>query len=164
MKNRSESLKKLKEFALKRKRKQHPHWPDHILTAKNYSDKTANKLTEAIKEFLQMSGWQAERINCMGRMIDRRKTYIDVVGFKRTIGSIEWVRSTGTPGTADISATIKGRSVKIEIKIGADRQSEAQRNYQQNIERSGGVYFIARNFDDFIDWYSNTFKIEPFII
>lgn len=61
----------------------------------------------------------------MGRMVDDRKTYIDVIGRYKTIGSVKWVKGTSTAGTADISATIAGRSVKIEIKIGADRQSHS---------------------------------------
>jgi hypothetical protein len=66
---------------------------------------------------------------------------------------ITWTKSTSTPGSADISATIKGRSVKIEVKIGKDRQSEAQKRYQDAIESAGGVYIIARDFDSFVEWY-----------
>jgi hypothetical protein len=62
--------------------------------------------------------------------------------------------STGTKGSADISATIRGRSVKIEVKQ-KDKQSEVQKQYQQSIEKAGGVYMIFRNFDDFIIWYND---------
>jgi hypothetical protein len=62
-----------------------------------------------------------------------------------------------TVGTADISATIRGRSVKIEVKIGRDRQSDAQKRYQASIEAAGGIYYIARNIDDFMQWYNQTF-------
>jgi hypothetical protein len=72
----------------------------------------------------------------------------------RVLG-VTWTKGTGTAGSADISATIKGRSVKIEVKIGKDRQSEAQKRYQENIEKAGGTYYIARNFDDFVEWYEN---------
>jgi len=65
----------------------------------------------------------------------------------------QWTKGTGTPGSADISATIYGRSVKIEVKIGKDRQSEAQKNYQAMIERSGGTYIIAKDFDLFLEWF-----------
>ena len=56
-------------------------------------------------------------------------------------------------GSADISATIEGRSVKIEIKVGSDRQSEAQKRYQQQVENAGGTYFIATSFEQFEDWF-----------
>jgi hypothetical protein len=45
--------------------------------------------------------------------------------------------------------------VKIEVKIGKDRQSEAQKKYQEDIERAGGVYLIARDFDSFVEWFDS---------
>jgi hypothetical protein len=91
----------------------------------------------------------------MGRPIDNRKQVTDVIGRTKTIGSMTWGKSTATKGSADISATIQGRSVKIEVKIGKDRQSEDQKVYQANIEKSGGQYWIAKNFDDFIKKYDD---------
>ena len=55
-------------------------------------------------------------------------------------------------------ATIDGRAVKIEVKIGSDRQSQAQRDYQKAIEQSGGIYFIASSFEQFLDWYNVKFE------
>jgi hypothetical protein len=66
-----------------------------------------------------------------------------------------WTPSTSTKGSADISATIRGRSVKIEVKYGKDKQSEVQKKYQESIEQAGGTYFIARNFDEFMIFYCN---------
>ena len=82
----------------------------------------------------------------------------DVLGRSRVIGSVEWRPSGTTKGSADISAIIRGQSVKIEVKIGHDRQSDAQRDYQASVEQAGGMYYIARNFTDFIAWYQRTFK------
>jgi hypothetical protein len=69
-----------------------------------------------------------------------------------------WGKSTATKGSADISATIKGRSVKIEIKYGKDRQSIEQKKYQEMIEHSGGFYLIVRTFDDLFNWYNEFIK------
>ncbi|MDR3226151.1 MAG: hypothetical protein LBT56_00570 [Prevotellaceae bacterium] len=102
---------------------------------------------------MQLSGWQAERIGNTGRIIDQRETVTDVIGRTRKIGSFKWVKGSGTNGTADISATIYGKSVKIEVKIGRDYQSEAQKQYQRSIEAAGGVYIIARTLDGFLAWY-----------
>ena len=121
-----------------------------------YSDRTANGLTKAILDFLRFSGWQAERISCTGRPVDHRQTYTDVLGHVRQIGSIRWITPTMQVGTADISATVKGKSVKIEVKI-RDRQSEAQRRYQREVESAGGVYIIATSFEQFYRWYKSTF-------
>lgn len=119
-----------------------------------YTDKTAAGLEAAICRFITLMGYQAERIKNTGRAIDNTKVVTDALGFSRKIGSVEYVRGTGTNGTADISATVKGRSVKWEVKIGNDRQSEAQKKYQDMTERSGGLYFIVRNFEDFINQYN----------
>jgi hypothetical protein len=145
-------LKHLKQEAML---ESYPNVPKYALSAPKYEDKTANGLTKCIIEFLQLSNHQAERINTMGRPIDNRKQVTDVIGRTKTIGYMTWGKSTATKGSADISATIQGRSVKIEVKIGADRQSEDQKIYQANIEKSGGKYWIAKNFDDFIKKYDD---------
>lgn len=119
-----------------------------------FSDKTANKLTKAVIRYLQLNGYQAERISNMGRYIDESKVVTDAVGFTRRIGSGKYIKGTGTNGTADISSTIAGRSVKIEIKIGADKQSEAQKKYQADVERAGGLYWIVKDWNGFIEHVS----------
>lgn len=146
-------LDKLKELKLKESINEHPNVPRYAISVPKYTDKTANGLTRCVIDYLQLSNHQAERINTMGRPIDNRKQVTDVLGRTKTIGSMTWGKSTATKGSADISATINGRSVKIEVKIGKDRQSEDQKIYQQNIERSGGQYWIVKNFDDFMKKY-----------
>jgi hypothetical protein len=126
--------------------------PDYVVKTK-YSDKTANGLTKAIISWINLNGYQAERISTTGRYVDNSKIVTDVLGNRKKIGSGKYIKGTGTNGSADISATIKGKSIKIEVKIGKDKQSEAQIKYQQMIEKAGGIYFIAKNFDDFYNFY-----------
>lgn len=151
------ALDRLRKMALEDKRRKAPNVPEYALTIPTYSDRTANGLTKCIIDFLRLRGMQAERISCEGRVIDARKTYSDVVGNLKTVGSIKRVRTSAQVGTADISATIRGRSVKIEVKMN-DRQSPAQRAYQQQVEAAGGLYVIARTFQGFCDWCHLTFK------
>jgi hypothetical protein len=151
-------LKELQRLSFEAKQRKYPNVPSDSLPPSKYNDKTANGLTRCVIDFLFLEGWQAERINNTGRVVDRRTTYTDVVGRVKTIGGIEWVKGTGTDGTADISATIAGKSVKIEIKIGNDKQSPKQKEYQAIIERAGGVYFIAKSFQAFYSWYLLKFK------
>ena len=131
--------------------------PDYVVKTK-YSDKTANGLTKAIIAWINLNGYQAERISTTGRWIDNSKVVTDVLGNRKKIGSGKYIKGTGTNGSADISATIKGKSIKIEVKIGKDKQSEAQIKYQQMIEKAGGIYFIAKNFDNFYDFYITLVK------
>ena len=144
-------LKQLSQEYLKTK---HPNVPKHCLPVIKYSDKTANGLTKCIIDFIQYKGGQAERISVVSRKVAGK-----------------FVKSTMTKGTADISATIpvyfrdsngnflikKGLSVKIEVKIGKDRQSEEQKRYEQDILNAGGYYFIAKDFNSFYEWYNNNF-------
>ena len=146
-------LQLLKNLKQAEQREKYPNVPDYALKTPKYTDKTANGLTKCIIDFLTLEQWQAERINTMGRMIDNRKQVTDVIGRTKTIGSAKYIPTTGTKGSADISATIKGRSVKIEVKIGKDRQSEYQKEYQRKVEASGGIYLIAKDFDTFYAWY-----------
>lgn len=128
--------------------------PDYVVRTK-YNDSTANGLTKCVIDYINLSGGQAERISNTGRYIDESKIVTDVLGNRKKIGSGKYIKGTGTNGTADISATYKGKSIKIEIKM-KDKQSEAQKEYQQSIERAGGIYFICHNFEEFLDKF-NTF-------
>ena len=139
-------------------KRKYPEFPTNAYPEPKYTDKTANGLTKCIIDFITFSGGQAERINTMGRMLDNTKVVTDVLGNKKMIGSKKYIPTTGTKGSADISATIRGRSVKIEVKIGADRQSEHQKQYEQAITSAGGVYVIAKDFDGFIEWFNEFIK------
>jgi hypothetical protein len=127
---------------------------DYVVRTK-YVDTTANGLTKCVIDYINFNGGQAERISNTGRYIDESRIVTDVLGNRKKIGTGKYIKGTGTNGTADISATFKGKSIKIEIKM-KDKQSEAQKEYQQAIERAGGIYFICHNFDEFLDKF-NTF-------
>jgi hypothetical protein len=101
----------------------------------------ANGLTKAIIKFLTWRGHRATRINVSGRVINGK-----------------YVHSTTRRGTADISATINGKSVMLEIKSGKDKPSEHQIK-EQILERdSGGVYEFIYNINGFFDWYDGFVK------
>jgi hypothetical protein len=143
-------LKALELEILKDKSTMNPRYLEDLLT--DWNDNSANALTKCIIHFLTYSGFQAERINTMGVYREGKK--IQVGENTRQLKG-KYTPSTGTKGSADISATIRGRSVKIEVKYGKDKQSEVQKRYQESIEQAGGTYFIARNFDEFIIFYNN---------
>jgi hypothetical protein len=106
---------------------------------KSYSDKTANRLTAAIKRWLELSGGAISRTNSQGQYDPKLKR----------------IRYSGsTKGQADINCAYKGRSVQIEIKIGKDRQSLVQKEFQRNFENAGAFYFIVRTWEDFISQIS----------
>jgi len=122
------------------------------------TDGSANGLTKLVIKWIELHGGQAERINTMGRMVDKRKIVTDVLGRKGMIGSMSYIPTTGTKGSADVSAVVQGRSYKIEIKVGKDRQSDAQKAYEQSITSAGGVYLIVRTMDQFVQWWDENIK------
>jgi len=147
-------LQQLYELADMKHKEKYPDMPDAYRYVGKFSDKTANGLTKCIIEWIRLNGGQAERISVQGRYIDSSKVITDVIGRQRKIGSGKYIPSSMQKGSADISSTIKGKSVKIEVKIGRDVQSEAQKEYQAQIERAGGIYLIAGSFEEFLNKYN----------
>lgn len=148
-------LKKLKELKLKSIIEKHPELPYPESFLGKWSDKTANGLTKCVIEYARLMGAQAERINTTGRPRDDRKVYTDVLGHKRQVGSLTWLKTAGVRGSADVSITYKGKSIKVEVKVGKDRQSDDQKKYQRSIEDAGGIYYITRTFDDFYEFFNS---------
>jgi len=112
--------------------------PEAVKVKNKYRDDTANGLTKLIVDFIKMQGGFATRITSSG-------TYrVDLQKF---------IPSTQRKGTPDISATYKGHSIWIEVKVGKDIMSEFQLKVKKEMERAGAVYIIARDFDGFLsDW------------
>ena len=44
---------------------------------------------------------------------------------------------------------VNGRLYQIEIKYGRDSQSKPQKDHEQRVISAGGVYMLARTFDQF---------------
>ena len=134
----------LQHLAAEDNRKRHPNFPDSYRPKKSYKTSTANGLTKAVVDFLNFSGHWASRINNQGTWVKD----------KWSKGGGYYRPSTQAKGIADIDSLIKGRKVAIEIKIGKDRQSDAQKEFQAKIERAGGHYWIVKDFDQFHDLYT----------
>lgn len=102
-----------------------------------------NKLTSQISKYVQLRGGYCMRIN--------------VAGFYRPeLGG--YVHSGSTLGTPDLICVHCGRLIGIEIKTGADTQSDEQKEVQKSIESAGGVYLLATNFESFKADFENTVK------
>lgn len=147
-------LEHLKALAMEAQRKKYPNFPENARPQPTYKVKTANGLTKAIVDFIRFSGGQAERISVTGRYVDNTKVVTDVLGHKFKIGTAKYIKSSMQAGSADISALFQGKSLKIEVKIGKDRQSEAQRIYQQQVESAGGIYLIVKTFEEFYEKFN----------
>lgn len=126
-------------------------------------EKSSKDLTELVIGFLKLNGHHAVEQKTTGKRIDKRKESIDVFGNKRIVGSVIWAKSTDEVGRADILAKIMVNimdkiipiSVELEIKWQKDFQSNKQIEFQNKLESKGGLYFIIKTFDQFIEWYYN---------
>lgn len=54
----------------------------------------------------------------------------------------------GTKGALDIAATLRGRAIWIDAKIGKDRLKPAQVKFCAAQERAGGIAFAAWSVED----------------
>lgn len=65
----------------------------------------------------------------------------------------------GTKGALDIAATLKGRAIWIDAKIGRDRLKPAQVKFCAAQERAGGIAFAAWSVED----VANRLRMEGLI-
>jgi len=131
-------IEQLKKLDHESKTKKYPSVPAHAIPRAKHNDTTANGITRAVLSWLELKGHYATRIQSQGQYQPKLK---------------RWTKSTVKRGVGDISAVINGRSIMIEVKAGRDRQSEWQKQTQEQVEASGGVYLLVRSFDDFHKWY-----------
>jgi len=115
--------------------------------------KTANGLTKFIVNYINWTGGNATRVSSSGRYIEQKNS----LGHK-IAGSGKFIPSTTKKGTADITATIAGRSVKIEIKVGNDKPSEWQLKEQERERKAGGYYEFISTPEQFFLFYDKLFS------
>jgi hypothetical protein len=117
------------------------------MKTKTWSDAKANGLTNCIIDWITFNGGFASRINSTGMM-------------RKVGGQMRWTTGTSVKGIADVMATYQGRSLHIEVKIGKDRMSEAQKKVQAQVEKSGGLYFVAKDMAGFLEWWDGVFSLN----
>ena len=104
---------------------------------------TANGLTKFICQYIIWMGGNATRVNVMGRKVGNK-----------------WIKSTTRKGTADVTATIRGRSCKFEVKVGRDKPRPEQLAEQARERASGGVYEFISTPEEFYELYDRIVNNE----
>ena len=66
---------------------------------------------------------------------------------------IQRFRTGPKKGVADVLGCHRGRLLAIEIKIGKDRLSPEQEGFIKYIQHTGGLTFIAHDFESFKVWW-----------
>lgn len=155
------SLNRLRELIRIKNRLKYPNIPERHLPEPNVytSSKPEKRELKRIVAWINASGDIAKIVDNKGIRMDNRKSYTDTLGHHRIIGSVNYRPSDIPNGWSDIEATINGRTVYIELKreykVGKDRQSVAQKEFQKRVEAAGAVYIIVSSFENFITWWDN---------
>ncbi len=142
-------LDELKSLQIARIKHEHPTLPDAAIAPRKFKTSKANGLTQAIIMFIVLSGGFATRVTSSGRIVTKCKTEVD------GSGKSVYIPGTTRKGTADIHAVYDGKHLSIEVKIGKDVQSKDQKAVQIDINKAGGHYFIARDFESFYKWFKS---------
>lgn len=100
-------------------------------------------LVNAIRLYISEIGGHSDEMPTPGLLFDRNNTPVRI----------------GKKGTLDIGATVKGRSIRIDAKIGKDRLKPEQVKYAASVERAGGIAFAAWSVDDVVD----RFRLEGLV-
>lgn len=105
---------------------------------------TANRITANILRAINIQpGCVAYRINNVGVWDEAKRVYR---------------KGNTQKGIFDISAVIRGRAVWIEVKAGRDKMRHEQMIFKQEVERAGGLAFVAYSTDDFLKWFTEILK------
>lgn len=160
------AIEALKALMYQEVRSKYPDFPEHCIPEPNLGQNIKNKERRElyrITKFCDLTkGVKMNRIDNTGKRVDNRVNYIDGVGRARTIGSIEYRKSSMENGIADLVGLIHGRYYAVELKRvyanGRDRQSAAQKKFQQEVEDAGGTYVIVNSFEHFFEWFNTLSK------
>lgn len=137
--------------------KQNPSFPYQMNPMQYFYTNTAHReylskwLEAVIVKILRSLGADPIKAPDKGTYRDNSKVVTDVVGFQRKVGSGQWTKNKNVrPGRADIKCYFNSKMHNLEIKVGKDRMSEAQKREQQRAEANGEVYMIIKTIDDFL--------------
>jgi len=161
------TLKKLYSMKWQDNCLRHPNTETRLIaTPKPYEIKKTSQLEKAICDYVNLSGYKAERVHVQGRQLTpERVTYNTITGKRQTIDKAKYVPGTGTKGSADISCTCRDKqglvmSLRIEVKnqYTHDTVRPDQIKYKDEHEAAGGTYIIVRSITDFVEWWEENVK------
>jgi hypothetical protein len=121
----------------------------------------ANGLTSMIVNFLLWSCHHGERTNTMGTPIKKFRPKFNIFTGQTEMlnNGVEWRKGNGTKGSSDIKGHINNVNHKfpipiyVEVKIGADRMSEYQKEYEKQVSKTGALYCVVKTPDDWFSFY-----------
>ncbi len=104
---------------------------------------SANSLTQSIVRFLNYNGFVAWNVYNGGVYDPKIQRYRKNPTQKRGVFDVCGFRKSD------------GRHLEIEIKWGRDKMSADQLRHLDDLESSGSLCFVARDFDQFEQWFNS---------
>ena len=122
--------------------------------------KTANGMQTFCTNYCNWLGHHLERTNNMGVPVKKKIPKFNIFSGKleHLDGGMEWRKGSGTKGSSDLKGHINNPKhqypipVYIEIKI-KDKQSQDQKEYEKTISKSGALYAIVHNPEEFFVFF-----------
>lgn len=112
----------------------------YSMQVKPYSDRTNIGLTRCITDYLRYSGY-----HLVDRKSNRRQSF-------------KWRKSPSQSNPEEIEAVIHGRALRIQIRIGDEPVSGQQLREKLKAESTGGLFYVARDFQSFLHWFETVFS------
>lgn len=133
----------------------HAHRDGHYIEPIYPKVRESNGMQTAIVNYLNWMGHRAKRINNMGRLVDG----VDVTESGAKITAKKWIPSAAGRGQSDVSSTLWGKSVQLEIKAGNDKPSADQLKEQAKERKAGGIYEFIFSIEAFFELYDKLFTL-----
>ena len=119
-------------------------------------DDSEKGLKKCIKSYCEIKGFHCTIYDSKG-FYRPDKLGINCFGTKQLIQAGGFIKSSTDKGKGDVFIEIPidvngvklHASVWLDIKIGRDYQKSHQKVFQNQIEATGGVYFMPKNFEQF---------------
>ncbi|WP_421827099.1 hypothetical protein [Larkinella sp.] len=133
------------ERVLQHTRTKHPNMPKHGIPKPKTNFNSSNALTKAVLKTFEIHGLYAVRVQSQGQFDPQLKIFR---------------KGTTRPGVSDVHCLLggSGRHCSIEIKYGQDKMSPAQRQTAKQVQESGGIYYVAKDFESFWRWFNDQIK------
>ncbi len=130
------------------------HGLDYCAKTK-FTDTSEKGLKECIRAFCEMDGkaYFSSTPNKSFQVGEKKTSKSSTLEIISGIGKVSlkpiFGYSSGTNGMSDMHGHIDGKAVFLEIKIPGDTQQDNQIEFEAEINRTGAIYIIVKDFQDF---------------
>lgn len=128
---------------------------------------TSNGLTKMVVNFLLWSCHHGERTNTMGVPVKKYRPKFNIFSGQTEMleNGIEWRKGSGRKGSSDIKGHVNNPRhqfpipIYVEVKIGKDKMSDDQKEYERDVTKSGALYCVIKTPEDWFSFYDYVMEL-----